>query len=109
MESNFSETNSIVVIIIIKVMLKLNTESFHVTLIIEMELVFENWIVQLTRRGRLPKKILGISSWLSLDTMVNRLVWTPVNHQWRSAKLNISAVKSHAQVAQLTARGPVTW
>jgi len=31
--------------------------------------------------------------------MLNRLVWIPVNHQWGSAKLNISAVKSHAQVS----------
>jgi len=41
--------------------------------------------------------------------MANRLVWIPVDHQWRSVKLNISSVKSHAQVALLTARGTVTW
>jgi hypothetical protein len=75
----------------------------------EMELVSENWIVQLTGRGCLPKEILGLSIWVSVGITVNRLVWIPVSRQWGSAKLNISAVKYHAQIALLTAGGPVTW
>jgi len=48
----------------------------------EMELVSENWIVQLTGRGCLPKKTLGLSSLVSVGITVNRLVWIPVSRQW---------------------------
>jgi hypothetical protein len=73
-----------------------------------MEMVSENLIVQLTGRGCLPKKTLGLSSWVSVGITVNRLVSIPVSRQWGSAKLNNSTVKYHAQIALLTAGGPVT-